>query len=176
MFMAVFLKFFVIPHFGSRITFRTHFSLHIFFCLFIFILKNTVIHLRFTRVFYSGFSHHCFIEIETLWIFVYKFKLKEWIVACSLSYINVHEWSSAWRKVRSKLSFSNELSTVCMFAAPWDKVGVLNPYWKTFFPDVDGLQQPRMPQLCWHIVHIKDTRKLIRNMWEVTHGFTLSCN
>lgn len=36
---------------------------HFLFFLFIFILKNTVIHLRFTCVFYSGFSHHCFIEI-----------------------------------------------------------------------------------------------------------------
>lgn len=126
----------------------------------------------FTLVFHTTvllkLKHSEFLFINLNW--------KEWIVACSLSYINVHEWSSAWRKVRSKLSFSNELGTVCMFAAPWDKVGVLNPYWKTFFPDVDGLQQPRMPQLCWHIVHIKDTRKLIRNMWEVTNGFTLSYN
>lgn len=60
----------------------------------------------------------------------------------------------------------------CVFAAPLNEVGVLYPYGETLFPDVDGLKHPSMPQLGWHIVYVKDPRKLTEDMWDTVHGHT----
>lgn len=39
------------------------------------------------------------------------------------------------------------MDSVCALSAPLHEVGVLDPYGETLLPDVDGLQQPSVPQL-----------------------------
>lgn len=60
-----------------------------------------------------------------------------------------------------------------MLAAPLDEQGVLYAYGEPFFPDVDGLHYPSMPQLGRHIVHVKDPRELTDDMTVEVHGYTV---
>lgn len=57
---------------------------------------------------------------------------------------------------------------IWIFSKPFNKVGIRNPYGKTLFPDVDGLHHSCVSQLLWHIVHIKNTRKLNVKMSNIT--------
>lgn len=56
-------------------------------------------------------------------------------------------------------------------SAPLREVGVLDPYGETLLPDVDGLQQPSVPQLGRHVVHVKDPGMLTEDRRDKRRGF-----